>query len=172
MFTEEDNHVILITEVSYMTLKQTRESYSLSQIDAANVLGIPVRTLRRYETDEKYGNPLVRSVLINLLNERCEITEEKGILTLEDIKSTLVPILRSKGISFCYLFGSYAKGSAKGNSDVDLLIDTDITGLDFFNLVEEIRNKLHKKIDLVRLKDLQNGNPIILEILKEGIRLL
>ena len=109
---------------------------------------------------------------VNLLNERCEITEEKGILTLEDIKSTLVPILRSKGISFCYLFGSYAKGSAKGNSDVDLLIDTDITGLDFFNLVEEIRNKLHKKIDLVRLKDLQNGNPIILEILKEGIRLL
>ena len=155
-----------------MTLKETRESYGISQIDAANVLGIPVRTLRRYETNEEYGLPLVRNVLIDLLNEKYEITEEKGILTLEAIKSTLIPILRNKNISFCYLFGSYAKGCAKPTSDVDLLIDTDITGLEFFSLAEEIRTKFHKKIDLLRLKDLQSDNPIILEILKEGIRLL
>ena len=155
-----------------MTLKQTRESYGISQLTAAEALGIPVRTLRRYETNEKYGNPLVRTVLIDLLNEKYKITEDKGILTLEDIKSTLIPILRKKKISFCYLFGSYAKGTAKPTSDVDLLIDTDITGLDFFSLAEEIRVKLHKKVDLLRLKDLQPGNSIVLEILKEGIRLL
>ena len=155
-----------------MTLKETREAYSLSQVDAANVLGIPVRTFRRYETNEKYGKPFVRKAFIELLNEKYELTEDKGILTLDRIKEDLVPILRNKGISFCYLFGSYAKGTAKGNSDVDLLVDTEITGLEFFNLVEEIRNKLHKKIDLLRLKDLQSDNPIILEILKEGIRLL
>lgn len=155
-----------------MTLKQTREAYGISQLTAAEALGIPVRTLRRYETNEKYGNPLVRSVLIDLLNEKYTITEDKGLLTIEDIKSTLIPILRKKGISFCYLFGSYAKGSAKPTSDVDLLIDTDITGLDFFSLVEEIRVKLHKKIDLLRLKDLQVGNPVVLEILKDGIRLI
>ena len=155
-----------------MTLKETREAYNLSQMDAANILGIPVRTLRRYETNEKYGKSLVRKALIELLNEKCEITEDKGILSFDRIKEDLIPILRKKGISFCYLFGSYAKGTAKGNSDVDLLIDTEITGLDFFNLMEEIRNKLHKKVDLLRLKDLQSGNPIILEILKEGIRLL
>ena len=155
-----------------MTLKKTREAYGLSQIDAANVLGIPVRTLRRYETNEKYGNPLVRKAYIDLLNKKYEITEDKGILTVDMIKEDLNPILRKKGISFCYLFGSYAKGTAKDSSDVDLLIDTEITGLDFFNLVEEIRNKLHKKIDLLRLKDLQSDNPIVLEILREGIRLL
>ena len=155
-----------------MTLKETRESYGVSQIDAANILNIPVRTLRRYETNENYGNALVRNVLIELLNEKYEITEDKGILTLEYIRNTLIPLLESKGISFCYLFGSYAKGKAKPSSDVDLLIDTEITGLDFFNLVEEIRTKLHKKIDLLRLKDLKSDNPIILEILKEGIRLL
>lgn len=155
-----------------MTLKQTRESYCISQMTAAEVLGIPVRTLRRYETNEKYGNPLVRTVLIDLLNEKYEITEDKGILTIEQIRSTLIPILRKKNISYCYLFGSYAKGNAKPTSDVDLLVDTDITGLDFFTLVEEIRVKLHKKIDLLRLKDLQPSNPIVLEILKEGIRLI
>lgn len=155
-----------------MTLKEIRDSYGLSQVDAANVLGIPARTLRRYETDEQYGNPLVRNVLINLLKEKYEITEDKGILTLEDIKSNLLPLLREKNISFCYLFGSYAKGIAKETSDVDLLIDTEITGLEFLSLVEEIRTKLHKKIDLLRLKDLQSDNPIVLEILKEGVRLL
>lgn len=155
-----------------MTLKETRESYSISQQEAASILGIPVRTLRRYETDENYGNPLVRGALITLLNEKYEITEEKGTLSLSKIKEVVLPILLSKKISFCYLFGSYAKGTAKESSDVDLLIDTDITGLEFFALVEEIRTKLHKKIDLLRLKDLQSDNPIILEILKEGIRLI
>ncbi len=155
-----------------MTLKEIRESYGVSQIDAANTLKVPVRTLRRYETDEKYGNPLLRNTFVNLLNEKYEITESKGILSVEQIRNTLLPILVAKNISCCYLFGSYAKGTAKGSSDVDLLVDTDITGLEFFSLMEEIRTKLHKKIDLLRLKDLQVDNPIILEILKEGIRIL
>ena len=154
-----------------MTLKEIRDSYGISQQQAANVLGIPVRTLRRYETNENYGNPLVRNALTKLLNEKYEITEDKGILTLESIKDILLPILSNNGISFCYLFGSYAKGNAKPTSDVDLLVDTDITGLDFFSLVEEIRLKLHKKVDLIRLKDLQSDNPIILEILRYGIRI-
>ena len=70
------------------------------------------------------------------------------------------------------MFGSYSRGEARENSDIDLLIDTDITGLQFFELVEEIRTSLHKKIDLLRLKDLSSDNPIILKILKEGIRII
>jgi hypothetical protein len=40
--------------------------------------------------------------------------------------------------SFCYLFGSYAKGKAKPTSDVDFLISADVRGLEFYGLVEEI----------------------------------
>ena len=71
----------------------------------------------------------------------------------------------------CYLFGSYAKGYATEKSDVDLLVDTDITGLDFFGLVEEFRESLHKKVDLLRLEDIRDNKEILLEILKDGIKL-
>ena len=43
-----------------MTLKETRELYGLTQIKAAEIVGIPVRTFRRYEIDEDYGDVLKR----------------------------------------------------------------------------------------------------------------
>lgn len=40
------------------TLLEIRKSYSLSQEEAANILQVPVRTLRRYEKDENYGSSI------------------------------------------------------------------------------------------------------------------
>ena len=50
---------------------------------------------------------------------------------------------------YCYLFGSYAKGKATEQSDVDLLISTKATGLRFYEIAERLRESLHKKVDLV-----------------------
>ena len=154
-----------------MVLRELRNSYNLSQVEASKIVGIPIRTYRRYEQDDNYGDPFKREKLIELLNKSFEIDEDHGLLTIEKIKVLLIPILQKHEIKMCYLFGSYAKGIAKETSDVDLLVDTDITGLQFFGLVEEIRTALHKKIDLLRLKDIQINNPISLEILKDGIRI-
>ena len=106
------------------------------------------------------------------INKKFEISEEKGLLTIEHIKKTIIPVLKRNNINYCYLFGSYAKGNPRENSDVDLLIDTDASGLSFLNLIEEFRILLHKKVDLLRLKDIKENNPIALEILKEGIKIL
>ena len=38
------------------------------------------------------------------------------------IKKIIGPIAKSYGIKRIYLFGSYAKGTATRNSDIDLLI--------------------------------------------------
>ena len=164
--------MILYYWVKIMSLIEVRNEYGLSQIEAASIVGVPVRTYRRYECDENYGDKLKRQAIINMIVSECEITETKGVLTIEQIKSVVVPILKKRNINYCYLFGSYSKGTAKDSSDVDLLIDTDITGMEFFGLIEEIRETLHKKIDLLRLKDLSSDNPIVLEILKEGVRIL
>ena len=37
--------------VKNMKLKELRNEYNLSQLEAAKILGIPERTYRRYETD-------------------------------------------------------------------------------------------------------------------------
>ena len=74
-------------------------------------------------------------------------------------------------IKTCYLFGSYAKSKANPSSDVDLLIESDITGLDYYGLIEELRSNLHKKIDLLTLNSISNNAEMMYEILKDGIRI-
>ena len=70
-----------------------------------------------------------------------------------------------------YLFGSYAKGYAKENSDVDLCVSTDLTGLRFVGLSGELREELKKKVDLLRLSDIQNNYELINEVMQDGIKI-
>lgn len=155
-----------------MNLVEIRKQNGLTQKEAATLIGIPYRTYIRYEENEGYSSSYKYRMIVDDLTNKLRVDEEHGVLSLERIKSELLPIFHKYNINYCYLFGSYSRGEARENSDVDLLIDTDITGLQFFELVEEIRTALHKKIDLLRLKDLSSDNPIILEILKEGIRII
>ncbi len=157
-----------------MTLFEIRKEYRLSQIDAAALLGLPVRTYIRYEKDNNYGDDLKRTMMIKTLIEKCEITETKGLLSVEQIKTLLASLFDSEykdQIEFCYLFGSYAKGYAKENSDVDLCIATNLTGLKFAGLSESIRQVLHKNIDLIRFSNLNNNLDLINEIMKDGIKI-
>ena len=85
IFTKEDNNDRILTRINTMSLKEIRISYGLSQSEAASVVGVPVRTFRRYELDEQYGSGFKRAMFINLLKDKYEITEEKGLLTIERI---------------------------------------------------------------------------------------
>lgn len=155
-----------------MNLTELRKQNNITQKDAALLVGIPYRTYIRYEENPAYENTYKYRMIFSSLEESLRIDEEHGLLSVEKIKEITVPIFEKHNINYCYLFGSYAKGSATEKSDVDLLIETDLTGLKFYGLVEELRVALHKKVDLLRLKDLKSDNPIVLEILKEGIKIL
>lgn len=155
-----------------MELAQLRKINGLTQKAAAALLSVPYRTYIRYEENDEYKNSYKYEMFLDKLQKIVKVDEEHGILSLERIKTIIIPIFEKHNISFCYLFGSYARGEAKENSDVDLLVDTEITGLDFFKLVEELRTALCKKVDLVRLADLSPSNQLSLAILKEGIKIL
>ena len=45
------------------------------------------------------------------------------MVDIDFIKNNLRPLGEAYGLKKIYLFGSYAKGSADDNSDVDLLIE-------------------------------------------------
>lgn len=157
-----------------MKLKELRNEYNLSQLEAANILGIPERTYRRYETDDNYGSLIKRKMFINMLKEHCEITEEKGLLSVQLIKEKVSALFDNEydgQIDFCYLFGSYAKGLANEKSDVDLYVSSSLTGLRFVGLIERLRKTLHKKVDLIRSSELNNNIDLVNEILKSGIKI-
>jgi predicted nucleotidyltransferase len=73
-----------------------------------------------------------------------------GIYTVSEIKNIVTPIAESHGVSKVCLFGSYARGEATENSDIDLLIESGkITTLfalgGFYSDLEE---KFNKPIDI------------------------
>jgi predicted nucleotidyltransferase len=54
-----------------------------------------------------------------------------------------------------YLFGSFSRNEAGGDSDIDILVDLDYSkhiGLGFVTMQSELQQKLHKKIDLISSK--------------------
>lgn len=50
-----------------MNLKSIRDKYGLSQTFVASLIGVPVRTYRRYETDENYGDNHKREMYFQLI---------------------------------------------------------------------------------------------------------
>lgn len=151
-------------------LSSFRKSLNISQSQAANVLGVSLRTYQRYEKDEALSDNKLKSIEV-LLNHEFGITETKGLLTVDGIRSKVLPVLDKYGIEMCILFGSYAKGKARESSDVDLLVKTDITGITFFTLVDSLKECLHKNVDLITTSELVKNKDILEEILVTGVRI-
>jgi len=72
--------------------------------------------------------------------------------SVEEIGIIVKPILEKYGIRYAGVFGSYARGDARPDSDVDILVsfgDQPFTLLDMVGLKDEISEKLNKPVDLV-----------------------
>ena len=71
-------------------------------------------------------------------------------------------LLKKYKVSRIGLFGSFAKGNASKNSDVDLLVDFSgsITLFQYVNLADSITSFLKQKVDLVTVNGIK---PLIKE---------
>lgn len=152
-------------------LKKIRIEKNLTQKEVADLLGISLRSYKSYENDDSKRDSLKYRYLLEKLNEINQIDEEHGIRNKKDIEEICSMIFENKKVDFCYLFGSYAKDTANESSDIDLLISTELTGLKFFGMVEELREALHKKVDVLNVSQLKDNIELTKEILKDGIKI-
>ena len=85
--------------------------------------------------------------ILSLINEDIN----KKVYSLKEIKRIINPILNKYGISDIYLFGSYARGEAKSNSDIDIYCDKGNikTLIDQGELEEELESALNKEVDII-----------------------
>ena len=67
------------------------------------------------------------------------------------IKKAVTPIARSYGVKRLYLFGSYAKGNANENSDVDLLVEKGkpMYLLKLSGMRQSVQDALKLSVDLI-----------------------
>ena len=77
---------------------------------------------------------------------------EKKLPTLQEIKKAIIPILKKNDVEFAGIFGSYARGEAKSDSDIDILIrfknDARKSLFDLSGLQNDLTNALGRKADL------------------------
>lgn len=152
-------------------LKELRIEKKMTQQEVADLVGISLRSYKSYENDEEKQNTIKYNYIVEQLSKINQIDEETGILELEDIVRKCSKVFERYEVSFCYLLGSYAKGKATPVSDVDLLISANVKGLKFYGLVEEIRNALHKKVDVLDMNQLKDNIELTEEIFKDGIKI-
>jgi len=89
---------------------------------------------------------------------------------LNEIKKKIKSILKKKGIVRAGIFGSYARGEQKKNSDIDVLIEFNDSLLKLVILEREIGEILGKKVDLLTYNGI---SPYLKErILNEEMKIL
>ena len=62
----------------------------------------------------------------------------KAAYSVSQIKKILSPIFEAHHVRRAVLFGSYAKGTARERSDIDILVDSGLRGLAFYGLLEDV----------------------------------
>ena len=154
-----------------VTLRELRKQNNLTQAECAGYLGVPIRTYQNYETDARKRDSLKYRYMLEKLEQYGYTDEENGILTIQKIKTTSGEVFAEYGVEYCYLFGSYAKGTATPTSDVDLLVSSSVSGMRFYEMVEELREGLKKKVDALNLDQLRDNLELLNEILKDGIKI-
>ena len=152
-------------------LKTLRTDKNLTQRQVADLVGISLRSYKSYENDVVKEGSLKYNYIFDKLSCINPIDEEHGIIDIKDIRQKCSEIFDKYRVNFCYLFGSYAKGKAREDRDVDLLISAEIKGLKFYGLVEDIRASLHKKVDALDVAQLKDNLELIEEVLKDGIKI-
>ena len=93
------------------------------------------------------------------------------MLTIDEIKNTVIKVGQKYHIKSAYLFGSYAKNQATEGSDVDLYVDSGLSGLRFVGFVENLRLALGSDVDVLDSTHINNNSKIQHEIAKTGVLL-
>ena len=94
-----------------------------------------------------------------------------NVFTIEKIISLVKPIAAKYQVKEIYLFGSYARGEATADSDVDFLV---YGGEKFrltmiFALAEELREILKKDVDVFEIHEINENSAFYNTIMKERL---
>jgi hypothetical protein len=93
-------------------------------------------------------------------------------ISIADLNMRVLPILKRNNIRSASLFGSFARGESKENSDIDMLVEYG-AGTTLFKAAKlkiELENELGCRVDLVSPENLHPK--IKQKIAKDQIRLL
>ena len=152
-------------------LRQKRKELGLTQIQAAKACGVSRRTYQTYEETSVINATF--NELLKQLNDLGVLDGSNTIASVKSIKLICRQVFKEKypEVECAYLFGSYARGEATRQSDIDILVVCPPMGMKFYGIATDLEDLLHKSIDLHTHRQLAKNEKLLEEILKEGIRI-
>ena len=93
------------------------------------------------------------------------------MLSIEEIKSYILPVIEKYPIEKVILFGSYARGDASDISDVDLVVESGgkMRNSNIFTLGGELLVALPVRVDVYDILEIKESSHLYNSIREDGI---
>ena len=97
-----------------------------------------------------------------------------GKMSMEEIEKEIRKLLKKYNADHAILFGSYARGEADENSDIDVIV----VGGEKFNLTDildfgdELRISTKKNVDAFEIREVVKDSDFYRNIMREGVRIV
>ena len=94
-------------------------------------------------------------------------------MSVADIESCIRILLERYHAEYALLFGSYARGEATPDSDVDVVVagGSGFQKTNILAFAEDLRIMTGKNVDAFELCELDEGSPIYNAVMREGRRI-
>ena len=153
-------------------LRKKRKELEITQLQAANACGVSLRTYQTYEETNTINS--TAEELYRKLSEMGILDGSNYIVSVRGIKLACRQLFPKEypEIKCAYLYGSYARGEATGKSDIDILVVIDKPmGMKYFSIGEDLKEMLHKEVDIQSYEQLVDNAHMLKDILVEGIKI-
>lgn len=93
------------------------------------------------------------------------------ILTLDQISGIVRPIIEKHNVEKAVVFGSYARGAATPQSDLDVVVygGDGFRRRAVFAIAEELHEASGKQVDVYERREILDGSPLLQAIEEEGV---
>ena len=95
------------------------------------------------------------------------------MLTLIELESYIRLLVERYHAEYALLFGSYARGEASPNSDVDVVVvgGSGFKKMNIFAFAEDLREMTGKAVDAFEISEINVGTPLYNAVMSEGKRI-
>ena len=95
------------------------------------------------------------------------------MLTVVELEDFIKQLLRRYQAEYALLFGSYARGDATSDSDIDVVVagGPAFRKMNIFAFAEDLREMTGKAVDVFELSEINEGTPFYQSVMTEGVRI-
>ena len=96
-----------------------------------------------------------------------------NIMTISELEILIRELLHKYHAEYALLFGSYARGEANEDSDIDVIVfgGEKFHPSDIFAFGEELRQLTGKDVDAFEIREVNVGTPFYHAVMEEEVRI-